>query len=388
MDSESSLSCAGGRLMKRGKGTFQRRAEVSKRLLADIQLELPLLSDQPGIAEQTTPERLPFTFIDLFAGIGGFRSALEKLGGSCRFSCEWDKYSQKTYEAWYGDVPHADIRQLNVADIPNHDVLAAGFPCQPFSLAGVSKRQSLGMAHGFECETQGNLFFHLAAIIEAKRPAVIFLENVKNLKSHDKGRTWQVIRNTLDDLDYWIFDKVIDAAAWVPQHRERVYIVGFDKKKFSECPPFGFPRAPAQPRPRLIDILDPAPDAKYTLSEHLWNYLQRYAEGHRAKGNGFGFGLADLMGISRTLSARYYKDGAEILIPQGPGKPPRRLTPVECSRLMGFDKREIVVSDTQAYRQFGNAVVPKVVEAVGRQILQVMSRGVHLRYNPSGGNPQ
>ena len=357
---------------------------MSKRLLADIQLELPLLSDQPGIAEQTTPERLPFTFIDLFAGIGGFRSALEKLGGSCRFSCEWDKYSQKTYEAWYGDVPHSDIRQLKMADIPDHDVLAAGFPCQPFSLAGVSKRQSLGMAHGFECETQGNLFFQLAAIIEAKRPAVLFLENVKNLKSHDKGRTWQVIRNTLDELGYWIFDKVIDAAAWVPQHRERVYIVGFDKKKFPECPPFGFPPAPAHPGPRLIDILDPAPDAKYTLSDHLWNYLQRYAEGHRAKGNGFGFGLADPLGITRTLSARYHKDGAEILIPQGTGKPPRRLTPVECSRLMGFDKREIVVSDTQAYRQFGNAVVPKVVEAVGRQILQVMSHSIHFEVQSLG----
>ena len=304
---------------------------------------------------------------------------MEKLGGSCRFSCEWDKYSQKTYEAWYGDVPHADIRQLNVADIPNHDVLAAGFPCQPFSLAGVSKRQSLGMAHGFECETQGNLFFRLAAIIEVKRPAVLFLENVKNLKSHDQGRTWQVIRDTLHDLGYWIFDKVIDAAAWVPQHRERVYIVCFDKAKFAECPPFEFPPAPEQPRPMLIDILDPAPDPKYTLSEHLWNYLQRYAEGHRAKGNGFGFGLADPQGIARTLSARYHKDGAEILIPQGTGKPPRRLTPPECARLMGFDEKKIVVSDTQAYRQFGNAVVPKVVEAVGRQILKVMSHGVHSR---------
>jgi DNA (cytosine-5)-methyltransferase 1 len=315
---------------------------------------------------------LPFTFIDLFAGIGGFRSALEKLGGQCVFSCEWDKYSQKTYEAWYGDIPHGDIRELKAADIPDHNVLAAGFPCQPFSIAGVSKRQSLGMAHGFECANQGNLFFNLAAIIEAKRPSVLFLENVKNLRSHDRGRTWQVIQARLDALDYWIFDKVIDAAAWVPQHRERVYIVGFDKNAFPERPAFEFPQSLEQQRPRLMDILESAPDPKYTLTEHLWNYLQRYAEGHRAKGNGFGFGLVDPAGISRTLSARYYKDGSEILIPQESGKPPRRLTPLECTRLMGFDEKKIVVSDTQAYRQFGNAVVPKVVEAVGRQIMKVM----------------
>jgi DNA (cytosine-5)-methyltransferase 1 len=330
-------------------------------------------------------ESLPFTFIDLFAGIGGFRSALEKLGGCCRFSCEWDKYSQRTYQAWYGDVPHADIRELKIADIPNHDILAAGFPCQPFSIAGVSKRQSLGMAHGFECATQGNLFFQLATIIEAKRPAVLFLENVKNLKSHDKGRTWQVIQARLDELGYWIFYKIIDAAAWVPQHRERVYIVCFDKKAFPERPPFEFPESPEQPKPKLIDILEAAPDPKYTLTEHLWNYLQRYAEGHRARGNGFGFGLVDPTKIARTLSARYYKDGAEILIPQGENKPPRRLTPLECARLMGFDEKKIVVSDTQAYRQFGNAVVPKVVEAVGRQIIKVMFRqpsqedGIHER---------
>jgi len=318
---------------------------------------------------------LLFPFIDLFAGIGGFRTALEKLGGQCRFSCEWDKYSQQTYSAWYGDTPHADIREVKIADIPDHDVLAAGFPCQPFSIAGVSKRQSLGMAHGFKCATQGNLFFHLATIVEAKRPAVLFLENVKNLKSHDKGRTWQVIRDRLDELNYWIFDKVIDAAAWVPQHRERVYIVCFDKKKFPERPAFEFPHPPEN-KPRLIDILEPSPDPKYTLTEHLWNYLQRYAEGHRAKGNGFGFGLVDPMGISRTLSARYYKDGSEILIPQGNAGPPRRLTPLECGRLMGFDEKKIVVSDTQAYRQFGNAVVPKVAEAVGRQIVKIMSGSI------------
>ena len=345
---------------------------------ADLETAMPLFS-VPHIIEKSAPDSLPFTFIDLFAGIGGFRSALQKLGGRCLFSSEWDKYSQKTYKAWYGDTPHGDIRLIAIkpSDIPDHDVLAAGFPCQPFSIAGVSKRQSLGMAHGFKCVTQGNLFFQLVTIIRAKRPPVLFLENVKNLQSHDQGRTWTVIRENLEELDYWVFSQVIDAAGWVPQHRERVYLVCFDKKEFPQKPLFEFPAKPLGQRPRLQDILEPNPDPKYTLTEHLWGYLQRYAEGHRAKGNGFGFGLVDPEAVSRTLSARYYKDGSEILIPQGANKPPRRLTPKECARLMGFDEQyqnHIVVSDTQAYKQFGNAVVPKVVEAVGRQIVRVLAQ--------------
>ncbi len=273
---------------------------------------------------------------------------------------------------------------MKFTDIPAHDVLAAGFPCQPFSIAGVSKKNSLGHAHGFKCATQGNLFFNLATIIEAKRPPVVFLENVKNLQSHDKGRTWSVIHGKLEQLNYRVFHKVIDASAWVPQHRERVCIVCFDRKVFGDNPPFRFPEAPDGPSPKLSDILEPSPDARYTLSDHLWNYLQDYAKKHQAKGNGFGFGLADADGITRTLSARYFKDGSEILIPQN-GKNPRRLTPRECARLMGFpDDKPIVVSDTQAYRQFGNAVVPKVVEAVGAEILktmtwQVLRRGCLLR---------
>ena len=246
----------------------------------------------------------------------------------------------------------------------------------------MSKRQSLGMAHGFDCETQGNLFFQLADIARQKRPAVLFLENVKNLQSHDKGRTWQVIRETLEELGYWIFSRVIDAAGWVPQHRERVYIVCFDRRRFPEAPPFRFPAPPGEPRPRLADILEPAPDPKYTLSPHLWSYLQRYAEGHRARGNGFGFGLADPAGITRTLSARYFKDGSEILIPQGRARPPRRLTPRECARLMGFAepyRSNIVVSDTQAYRQFGNAVVPPVARAVAVQILKILTETETIR---------
>jgi DNA (cytosine-5)-methyltransferase 1 len=258
-------------------------------------------------------------------------------------------------------------------DIPAHDVLAGGFPCQPFSIAGVSKKQSLGHAHGFKCETQGNLFFQLATIIGQKRPPVAFLENVKNLQSHDQGRTWGVIYDTLEQLGYRVFHKVIDAAGWVPQHRERVYIVCFDKRIFGENPPFRFPEAPAGRRPKLADILEPTPDPKYTLSDHLWKYLQDYAERHREKGNGFGYGLADRNGVARTLSARYFKDGSEILIPQA-GKNPRRLTPRECARLMGFpESYPIVVSDTQAYRQFGNAVVPPVVQAVAREIISVLT---------------
>jgi DNA (cytosine-5)-methyltransferase 1 len=318
--------------------------------------------------------RLRFTFSDFFAGIGGFRTALQPLGGECAYSCEWDRYSQKTYAAWYGDTPHGDIREVAFSDIPPHDVLAGGFPCQPFSLAGVSKKQSLGRAHGFACEKQGNLFFQLAAIIDEKRPRVALLENVKNLQSHDHGRTWAVIHDTLTSLGYRVFHKVIDAAAWVPQHRERVYIVCFDRKVFGDDPPFRFPDAPRGARPRLGDILENDPHPKYTLSDRLWTYLQEYADRHRKKGNGFGFGLANPDGITRTLSARYFKDGSEILIPQK-RKNPRRLTPRECARLMGFpDTYPIVVSDTQAYRQFGNAVVPPVVHAIAREITTVMRR--------------
>jgi DNA (cytosine-5)-methyltransferase 1 len=316
---------------------------------------------------------IPFKFVDLFAGIGGFRLALENLGGTCLFSSEWDKYAQKTYKAWFDDVPHGDIRKIKPSEIPDHDLLAAGFPCQPFSIAGVSKKKSLGRDHGFKDATQGTLFFNLATIIEIKRPPILFLENVKNLQSHDSGQTWDVIQHTLESMGYWLFHKVIDAAGWVPQHRERIYIVGFDKRSFFTKPPFEFPNPPTPPPTKLFEILEPSPHSKYTLTDHLWTYLQDYAERHRAKGNGFGFGLAKPDHVTRTLSARYYKDGSEILIPQR-SKNPRRLTPRECARLMGFpDELPIVVSDTQAYRQFGNAVVPKVVEAIGKQIQRVLS---------------
>lgn len=348
---------------------------LEKATSQDLAIRMPLFAAVPQIIETPAPEYIPFRFVDLFAGIGGFRIALQKLGGECVFSSEWDRYAQKTYKAWFGDTPHGDIRKIKPVDIPDCDVLAAGFPCQPFSIAGVSKKKSLGQAHGFKCVTQGNLFFQLATIIGIKRPPVLFLENVKNLQSHDEGRTWAVIKETLETMDYWVFHKAIDAAGWVPQHRERIYIICFDKTVFAERPPFEFPAPPDGPSPRLADILETSPDKKYTLSDHLWGYLQEYAERHRAKGNGFGFGLANPNTITRTLSARYFKDGSEILIPQSGKKTPRRLTPREAARLMGFDQTyydNIVVSDTQAYRQFGNAVVPKVVEAVGRQIVKVL----------------
>lgn len=332
----------------------------------------PTLFDDLPPPVQAVPTSLPFTFVDLFAGIGGLRLGLEAAGGRCVFSCEKDRFCQKTYNAWFGEVPEGDINVLKPADIPNHDVLAAGFPCQPFSIAGVSKKKSLGHAHGFKCVTQGTLFFTLANIVQVKRPPILLLENVKNLRSHDKGNTWKIIRSTLEnDLKYIVFDRTIDAASWVPQHRERLIIVCFDRKIFGDGPRFEFPDPPDD-EPKLRDILEAEPDPKYTLTDHLWNYLQRYAERHKERGNGFGYGLADLDGITRTLSARYYKDGSEVLIPQK-DRNPRRLTPRECARLMGFpDHLEIVVSDTQAYRQFGNAVVPGVIEAVAKQIVKVL----------------
>jgi DNA (cytosine-5)-methyltransferase 1 len=325
---------------------------------------------------------VPFSFIDLFAGIGGLRIALEAAGGTCRFSSEWDKYCQRTYKAWFGETPEGDIRKIKPAEIPDHDVLAAGFPCQPFSIAGVSKKNSLGRAHGFKDAAQGTLFFSLATIIESKRPPVLMLENVKNLQSHDAGRTWAVILSTLSDLNYRVFTKVLDAASWVPQHRERIFIVGFHRKTFGDAPPFAFPEEPSGPRPKVCKILEEDPDSKYTLSNRLWLYLQEYAKRHRDKGNGFGFGLVDLEGITRTLSARYFKDGSEILIPQGSRRSPRRMTPRESARLMGFpDSLPIVVSDTQAYKQFGNSVVPPVAEAVARQIAKVFRWRVANRGN-------
>lgn len=309
----------------------------------------------------------PLRVIDLFAGIGGFRLAFEDAGARCVFASEWDTYAQKTYEANYGHCPAGDITQIDEETIPDHDILTAGFPCQPFSIAGVSKHNALGNAHGFAHATQGTLFFDVARIIACKRPRAFVLENVKNLLNHDKKRTFRVIRQTLEDeLGYRLKTQVLDAQRLVPQHRERVYMVGFRE-------PIDFPLLDLPDlKPKVRDILEEYVHDRYTLTDHLWRYLQNYAAKHRAAGNGFGYGLVDLDGVTRTLSARYYKDGSEILIPQ-PGKNPRRLTPRECARLMGFpDTFQIVCSDTRAYRQFGNSVAVPVVKYIAGEVVSCL----------------
>ena len=335
--------------------------------------------------------RPAFRFVDLFAGIGGLRRGFEALGGRCVLTSEWNRHAQITYRANY-DCGHelvGDITQIPTEDVPEHDLLLAGFPCQPFSIAGVSKKNAIGQPHGFHCEAQGTLFFDIARILDRHRPKAFLLENVKNLTSHDRGKTFRVIHRTLTkELGYNVFCRILDARSWVPQRRKRIFIAGFRDVNGFDFENLDIPDLAVGPR--LDAILHPengeekeerpytfgteakvAP--KYILSDHLWNYLQRYAEKHRASGNGFGFGLVGSDDISRTLSARYYKDGSEILVRRDRGNP-RRLTPRECSRLMGFDEPggsefRIPVSDTQAYRQFGNAVVAPCVAAVARHMV-------------------
>jgi DNA (cytosine-5)-methyltransferase 1 len=349
---------------------------------AALQRLLPFRKNTPK------KKRAAFTFIDLFAGIGGIRLGFESAGGSCVYTSEWNKYAAQTYLRNFGN-DHAiegDITKVDPASIPDHDVLLAGFPCQPFSIAGVSKKNSLGKSHGFACEAQGTLFFDIANIIKYKQPSAFLLENVKNLMSHDKGNTFKVIKKTLEEeLGYTIFPLVVDAKGFVPQHRERIYIVGFKEKV-----PFSWSRfkKPDPASKRMKSVLHPEDGSehndfdfmkgyivgedghvneKYTLSDKLWNYLQGYAAKHKAKGNGFGFGLVGQNDTARTLSARYYKDGSEILIRRGEGNNPRRLTPRECARLMGYpDDYIIPVSDTQAYKQFGNSVAVPVIKEIAK----------------------
>lgn len=331
------------------------------------QLYIPMKFDVP-FPPKTNPK---FKFIDLFAGIGGIRLAYQNLSGKCVFSSEWNNFAKKTYEANFGEVPFGDITQISEKSIPDHDILLGGFPCQPFSIAGVSKKNALGRKHGFLDETQGTLFFDIARILNHKKPKAFMLENVKNLVSHDKGNTFKVIRNTLTELGYSIHYQVLDGKHFVPQHRERIIIVGFRTDIFNGEENFKFPKLP-EPKAKIKDILEEEIESKYTLSDKLWNYLQNYAAKHKAQGNGFGFGMTELNGISRTISARYYKDGSEILIPQD-GINPRRLTPRECARLQGFpDKFIIPVSDNQAYRQFGNSVTVPLIQAVGKQLVKVL----------------
>ena len=349
-----------------------------------------LLSLRRAAAEHPRPAGR-FSFIDLFAGIGGFRRGFESVGGKCVFTSEWDKYSVKTYLA-NNVCDHeiaGDIRAIPANAIPDHDVLLAGFPCQPFSLAGVSKKNALGKLHGFHCNAQGTLFFDVARIIEHHRPKAFLLENVKNLVSHDGGRTFRVIRRALEDqLGYQVECRVINAKGFVPQHRERIFIAGFRERNGFRFDELTVPDKATGPKLRTILHAEDGSEvpeepftvgrtarvsSKYTLSNHLWSYLQSYAQKHRAKGNGFGYGLVGKGDVARTLSARYFKDGSEILVRQSGRRNPRRLTPRECARLMGFDvagdnRFKIPVSDTQAYKQFGNAVVVPVVEAIARHM--------------------
>ena len=341
---------------------------------ADSPLENDLFADFFNVPFPA-PKNPKFTFIDLFAGMGGFRLAMQSLGGKCVFSSEWNVYSQKTYFSNFGDMPFGDItKEVTKSFIPDKfDVLCAGFPCQPFSIAGVSKKKSLGRETGFKDKTQGTLFFDVADIISRHRPKAFFLENVKNLTSHDKGNTFRVIYDTLKELRYSVHYLVMDGQTYVPQHRERIMIVGFDEDVYGGKETFTFPEQHEATR-SVKEILDPNIAPKYTLSDKLWAYLQSYAEKHRAKGNGFGYGLVDLNGITRTLSARYYKDGSEILIPQGDGKNPRRLSPRECARLMGYPDAYRIdrVSDVQAYRQCGNSVIVPLITAVSEQIIKTL----------------
>ena len=331
-----------------------------------------------------------FSFVDIFAGIGGMRLGFEAVGGECVFTCERDRFCQQTYRANFGDEEIAgDIREVSASDVPSHDVLLAGFPCQPFSIAGVSKKNALNEPHGFACEAQGTLFFDLARLIAHHRPKAFLLENVKNLVGHDHGRTYRTMRSILaDQLGYHVSPRIIDAKPWVPQHRERIFIVGFRDSNDFDLKQMEIPDG--SDGPKLAAIMHPEDGSeaaephytegvlatvgdRYTLSEHLWDYLNAYAAKHRARGNGFGYGLVNGDDTARTLSARYYKDGSEILVAQE-GDLPRRLTPRECSRLMGFDGPAescftIPVSDTQAYRQFGNAVAVPSVKAIADYML-------------------
>lgn len=359
---------------KGAKKYFESEALIYlKQLTAEdnhLQYRLPIQYDVPF----PPPENPDFKFIDLFAGIGGFRMAFQNLNGKCVFTSEWNKFSQKTYEANYGEVPFGDIAKIDERNIPAHDLLLAGFPCQPFSIAGVSKKKSLGREHGFKDKTQGTLFFDIVRILNEKRPKAFLLENVKNLVSHDKGNTFKVIKGALEELNYSVHTQVLDGKHFVPQHRERIFIVGFDRNVFGGREAFEFPELPVANHV-VEEILEENVDAKYTLSDKLWSYLKAYAKKHKEKGNGFGYGLVDFEGITRTLSARYYKDGSEALVPQE-GKNPRRLTPRECARLQGYPENFVIpVSDTQAYRQFGNSVVMPLVQHLGQNIVQIITNG-------------
>ncbi|NTV92118.1 MAG: DNA (cytosine-5-)-methyltransferase [Chlorobiaceae bacterium] len=354
--------------------------DESWRIDEDIESYQSLISLSWDDLPYPPPKRWEFTFIDLFAGIGGFRQAFQDAGGKCVFSCEWDKYAKKTYEANYGETPYGDIRKINKSEIPDHDLLCAGFPCQPFSLAGVSKKNSLGRMHGFEDETQGTLFFEIKEILRIKHPKAFMLENVKNLLSHNKGETFEVIRHALEDiLGYVVNWKVVDGAKWVPQHRERVFIIGYDPKQIDinrdeimipSCPEAGYRY------PTLSSIISEKLTG-YTLGPGTWDTLERHKATHAARGNGFGYGIHHFPiadhAVTRTISARYHKDGAEILIAQK-GDRPRRLSVNEAMQLQGYDPEHFIfpVSKTQAYKQIGNSVVVPAIRSTAKEIAKTI----------------
>lgn len=326
---------------------------------------------RPTVSFKFVPKnckRKIFTFVDICAGIGGMRLAFESLGGRCVFSSEWDKFCQKTYFANFGEIPHGDITKISPKKIPEHDILLAGFPCQPFSKGGLATKGRLRQKRGFEDKLQGRLIFHIIEIIAKKRPAAFLLENVPHLRRINDGKLFEIILNSLENVGYDVQYDIIDSETIVPQRRKRMYIVGFLRKSM-----FTFPELPKLD-PRLKNTLENKVDSRYTLSDRLWSWLQKHAKKHAKKGNGFHFRMADLNGTTCTLSARYGKDGSEILIPQR-DKNPRKLTPRECARLMGFpDEFRIPVSDTQAYKQFGNSVVVPVVYTIGYSMIKEITR--------------
>ncbi|MBL6446738.1 DNA (cytosine-5-)-methyltransferase [Fulvivirga sp. 29W222] len=355
------------------KYIVERIPEITKANEFDYQYLVPFKWDIPF----PSPANLKFRFIDLFAGIGGFRIALQNLGGKCVFSSEIDNSAKQTYEQNFGEYPFGDLRDFtgeNISDdelnrlIPDHEILAAGFPCQPFSLAGVSARNHLGLAHGFEDENQGNLFFDIARIISIKKPQVVFLENVKNFKTHDGGKTFETVKSILEDeLQYDFHYEVINAEKWVPQKRERFFMVCFKKENKN----FTFPQRENEPR-KLKEILESDVPKEFTISNKLWEGHQRRTKNNLERGTGFTAFTANLEKPSNTIVARYGKDGKECLIPQV-GLNPRKLTPRECARLQGYPENYILPSsNAAAYRQFGNSVAVPVIQSIAENIIKTV----------------
>lgn len=340
-----------------------------------------------------TPRARRFRFIDLFAGIGGFRIALQQLGGRCVLSSEWDRSARLTYARNFGDVPLGDVRRITrsggrfrptrIIDrlVPDCEVITGGFPCQPFSIAGISSRRHHGLETGRACPDQGTLFDDIIAIVRAKRehgagPRVVFLENVRNLRTHDSGRTFAIIESRLSALGYVLTSQVVDSQAVVPQRRKRIYLVAVRSDLVDSMGEFRFPRFTIPDPPlALSSILEPEADVgDYQISSRLWASHRRRARHHRDRGNGFTVEIADTRRPANTLVSRYYKDGKDCLISMGRGRNPRMLTPRECARLQGFDPErfQLPAARTPAYRQFGNSVTVPIVRTIARSFIDYL----------------